>query len=203
MRGYKCLGLLLNAVGNEKWKIESPLPSGGVWELITAGEERRWSSLPFKTGLHREQHAHIQDTVMTEVRGQNMPLIDGSVHLPASDGWSHPVHQLTVGLTDPLCRQATEKETHSSANRKKMMQPVCLAKTQTVDNVHFSLCSYLHLWGCMSLICTVSYLLFPKVSVCSLCTSPSAHTAASSCLKEVSWFHVLAYRQSLGFSLCY
>lgn len=57
---------------------------------------------------------------MTEVRGQNMPLIDGSVHLPASDGWSHPVHQLTVGLTDPLCRQATEKETHSSANRKKL-----------------------------------------------------------------------------------
>lgn len=45
-------------------------------------------------------------------------LMDGSVHLPASDGWSHPVHQLTVGFTDPLCRQETEKETHSSKNRK-------------------------------------------------------------------------------------
>lgn len=103
----------------------------------------------------------------------------------------------------PSLQTSDRKRNAFECKPKKMMQPVCLAKTQTVDNMHFSLCSYLHLRGCMSLIRTVSYLLFPKVSVCSLCTSPSAHTAASSCLKEVSWFHVLAYRQSLGFSLCY
>lgn len=185
---------------SEKLKVHYQVEEFGSWSLPDhSGAGRRYPSKQDYT----ESNTHTYRILSwLRVRGQNMALMDWSVHLPASDGWSHPIHQLTVGLTDPLCRRATEKQTHSSTNRK-MMQPVCLAKTQTVDNVHFSLCSYLHLWGCMSLKRRVSYLLFPKVSVCSLCTSPSAHTAASSCLKEVSWFHVLAYRQSLGFSLYY
>lgn len=53
----------------------------------------------------------------------------------------------------PSLQTSDRKRNAFECKLKKMMQPVCLAKTQTVDNVHFSLCSYLHLWGCMSLIC--------------------------------------------------
>lgn len=62
-------------------KVKSVLPCGGCWELVAEGEEWRWSLFSFKTGLDKEKHkltcsANIQDTVKTEVRGQNVPMLD-------------------------------------------------------------------------------------------------------------------------------
>lgn len=102
---------------SEKLKVHYQVEEFGSWSLPDhSGAGRRYPSKQDYT----ESNTHTYRILSwLRVRGQNMALMDWSVHLPASDGWSHPIHQLTVGLTDPLCRRATEKQTHSSTNRKK------------------------------------------------------------------------------------
>lgn len=98
----------------EKMKVHYQVEVFGSWSLL--GKSGAGPRCPSKQD-YTESNTHTPSWLRSEVEVFRW-LMDGSVHLPASDGWSHPVHQLTVGFTDPLCRQETEKETHSSKNRK-------------------------------------------------------------------------------------
>ena len=63
------------------------------------------------THKHRATHTHRISSGQAEVKVPTWDcwLMAGSVPLPNSDGRSRPLHLLTVGLTDPLCRHTTGK----------------------------------------------------------------------------------------------